>query len=62
MVEVYQDYSDQDFKSKMSLNCDTFNYILNAIHDQIVLTPINHKPNPTPLRRQLGWTIYRLAA
>ena len=60
-LEVYQKYSDEDFKSEMRLNRDTFNYILNEIHDQIVLTPTNLKPNPTPPHRQLGLTIYRLA-
>ena len=30
----------------MRLNRDTFNYILDTIHDQIVLTPTNLKPNP----------------
>ena len=34
--EVYQNYSDQDFKSKMCINHDIFNYIQDAIHDQIV--------------------------
>ena len=46
--EVYQNCSDHDFKSEMRLNLDTFNYILDSIHDQIVLTPTNLKPNPTP--------------
>ena len=30
--EVYQNYSDQDFKSEMRFNPDTFNYILDAIY------------------------------
>ena len=45
----------------MHSNRDTFNYTLDAIHDQIVLTPTNLKPDPTPPDRQLDWTIYRLA-
>ena len=31
--EVYENYSDRDFKSKMGLNRDTFNYVLDVIHD-----------------------------
>ena len=45
----------------MHSNRDTFNYTLDAIHDQIVFTPTNLKPDPTPPDRQLDWTIYRLA-
>ena len=32
--ELYQNHSDQDFKSEMRLKRDTFKYILDAIHDQ----------------------------
>ena len=58
---MYQNYSDQDFKSEIRLNRDTFNYNLDAIHDQIVLTSTNLKPKPTSPHRKLGLTIYRLA-
>ena len=59
--EVYENYSDESFKSEMRVNRDTFEYVLNVIHDQIVLTATNLKPNPTPPNRQLGLTISRLA-
>ena len=56
--EVYQNYSDQDFKSEMRFNRDTFNYILDAIYGQIVLFPTNLEPNHTPPHPRLGLTIY----
>ena len=59
--EVYQNYSDQDFKSEMRFNPDTFNYILDAIYGQIVLFPTNLEPNHTPPHPQLGLIIYWLA-
>ena len=37
-LEVYQNYSDENFKSEMSLNRDTFNYIFNYL--TIHLTPL----------------------
>ena len=45
----------------MRLNSDTFNYTLDAIHDQIVLTLGNLKPNPTPPHWQQYLTHYELA-
>ena len=45
----------------MHLNSDTFNYTLDAIHDQIVLTLVNLKPNPTPPHWQLSLAHYELA-
>ena len=58
---MYQNYSDQDFKFEMRLNCDMFNYILDAIPDQIVLALANLKPNHIPPNQQLGFIIYRSA-
>ena len=60
-IEVYERYSDDDFKSEMRVNRDTFNFILDAIYEDILLKPTNLKPNPTPPHRQLGLTVYRLA-
>ena len=37
-LEVYQNYRDENFKSEMSLNRDTFNYIFNYL--TIHLTPL----------------------
>ena len=58
---MFQSYSDQDFKSVIRLNRDAFDYILDAIHDQIILTPTNLKPTPPSPHRQMGLIIYRLA-
>ena len=38
-----------------------FNYILDAVPDQIVLTLANLKPNHIPPNQQLGLIIYRSA-
>ena len=57
---MFQNYGDEDCKSEILLISDGFNYILDTIHDQIVLTPANLKPNLTPPHRQLGLTIYQL--
>ena len=45
----------------MCLDRDSFNYILDTVRDQIVLTLANAKPDPTPPYWQLGLTIYWLA-
>ena len=58
---MYQNNSDQDFEFEMRLNCDMFNYILDAVPDQIVLTLANLKPNHIPPNQQLGLIIYRSA-
>ena len=45
----------------MRLNRHTFNYILDVVNDQIVLTLKKLKPNPTLPHQLLGLTIYYLA-
>ena len=40
---------------------ETFNFILDGIYKDKVLTPTNLKPNPTSPDQQLALTIYRLA-
>ena len=59
--EVYNNWSDDNFKEKMGIRRDTFNQILVKIRDQIELTPTNLNPSPTSPDRQLALTIYRLA-
>ena len=59
--DVYRNWSEKDFKAKMQINRTTLNFILDGIYDDIILTPTNLKPNPTPPDRQLALTIYRLA-
>ena len=58
---MYRNWSEEDFKAKMPINRTTFNFILDGIYEDIILTPTNLKPNPTSPDRQLALTIYRLA-
>ena len=60
-VDKYRNWSKEDFKAKMQINCAIFNLILDGIYEDIILTPTNLKPNPTSPDRQLALTIYRLA-
>ena len=60
-ADVYHNWSEEDFKAKMPINRTTFNFILDGIYEDIILTPTNLKPNPTSPDRQLALTIYRLA-
>ena len=46
---------------KMRINRTKFNFILDGIYEDIILTPTNLKPNPTSHDRKLALTIYRLA-
>ena len=45
----------------MRINRTTFNFILDGIYEDIILTPTNLKQNPTSPDPQLALTIYRLA-
>ena len=45
----------------MRINRTTFNFIIDGIYEDIVLTPTNLEPNPTSPDRQLALTIYGLA-
>ena len=58
---MYNHWKDEDFKSKIRINSETFNFVLNEIHDNIVMSPTNLKPFPTPPDRQLAMIIYRFA-
>ena len=60
-ADVYRNWSEEDFKPKMRINRTTFNFILDGIYEDIILTPTNLKPNPTSPDRQLALTIYRLS-
>ena len=57
---MYNHWKDEDFKSKIRINSETFNFVLTEIHDNIVMSPTNLKPFPTPLDRQLAMIIYSL--
>ena len=58
---MYRNCSEEDFKARMRINRTTFNFILDGIYEDIILTPTNLKQNPTSLDPQLALTIYRLA-
>ena len=57
--DVYNHKKDKGFKSKIRTNRETFNFVLNEIHDDIVMSPTNLKPFPTPPDRLLAMTLYR---
>ena len=52
--DVYIHKTDEGFKSKISINRERFNCVLNEIHDNIVMSPTSLKPFSTP-------TLYRFA-
>ena len=54
--DVYNNWSDDSFKEKMRIRCDTFNQILVKIRDQIELGPTNLNPFPTSPDQQLALT------
>ena len=60
-ADVYHNWSEEDFKAKMWINCTTFNFMLDGIYEDLILTPTNLKPNPTFTDWQLALTIYRVA-
>ena len=40
-ADVYRNWSEEDFKTKMRINRTAFNYILDGIYEDIILTPTN---------------------
>ena len=59
--DVYNHKKDESFKSKIRVNRETLNFVLNEIHDDIVMLPANLKPFSTPPDSQLPMTLYRFA-
>ena len=59
--DVYNHKEDEGFKSKIRINHETFKFVLNKIPDDIVMSPTNLRPFPTPPDRQLAMTLYRFA-
>ena len=57
---VYPNWSKEDFKVRMQTNRTNFNFILDRIYEDIILTPTNLKSNPASLDRQFALIIYRL--
>ena len=42
--DMYNHKKDEGFKSKIRINRETFNFVLNEIHDDIVMSSTNLKP------------------
>ena len=45
--DLYNNLKDDDFKSKMRTNREIFDFLLNEIHDDIIMSATNLKPFPT---------------
>ena len=56
----YANWDDEQFKSGLRINCETFEFILAAIHPHILKKATNFRPNPIEPHRQLALTLYRL--
>ena len=56
--DVFNHWKDKDFKSKIRINRETFNFVLNEIYDDAVMSPTNLKPFRTPPDRQLAISLY----
>ena len=59
--DAYNHWKDEDFKSKIRINRETFNFVLNEVHDDIAMSPTRLKPFPTLPDRQLAMAFYRFA-
>ena len=59
--DLYQNRSKEEFVEKMRITRDTFNLILNALYEELLLKPSNFLTEPTSPDRQLAATLYRLA-
>ena len=56
----YQNWTNEQFKRRLRVNRDTFDFILNATEDLITKEVTKFK-KPVSADRQLGLTLYRLA-
>ena len=59
--DVFNHWKDKDFKSKIRINRETFNFVLNKIYDDVVMSPTNLKPFRTPPDQQIAITSYWFA-
>ena len=57
----YRAWDDDQFKSRVRINRESFEFILAEIGPSIAKTPINLQPDPIEPHRQLGLTLYQLA-
>ena len=53
-------WDDKEFKQRMRVSRQIFNYILTEIDEYIEKTPLNLNPAPTSSRVHLASTLYRL--
>ena len=54
-------WTEEEFKKRLRIKRETFEYIIGEIRLAIKKEPTNLKPNPTSDDRQLAITLYRLA-
>ena len=57
----YQTWTEEEFKKRLWIKRETFEYIIGEIRLDIKKEPTNLKSNPTSDDRQLAITLYRLA-
>ena len=55
-----ENWSDPEFKKRVRINRETFEYLLEKISPQLRKTPTNLNQDPIEPHRQLGLTLYRL--
>ena len=56
----YLNWDDSEFKSRVRVHRDTFEFILGKISPFIAMTPTNFVPIPIEPHPQLGLTLYRM--
>lgn len=56
----YVNWDEEEFKSRVRINRENFEFILTAIRPHITKTPTNFEPRPIEPHRQLALTLYRL--
>ena len=57
----YANWSDDEFKERLRIGRESFEFILDRIQHLIEKTPTKMVPNPIESHRQLALTIYRIA-
>lgn len=57
----YRSWTEEEFKDRLRINRETFEFILKRIEPHIYKEPTHMVPNPIETHRQLGLTIYRMA-
>ena len=57
----YRSWTDDEFKERLRINKETFEFILERIQPFIYKQPMRMVPNPIETHRQLGLTIYWMA-